>query len=128
MIQVDQITKTYKMGENVVQALRGVSLTIEDGDFVAIMGPSGSGKSTLAHILGLLDVPSEGSYQLNGREVSGLNEDELAVLRRDEIGFIFQQFNLLPRMTRMKTYCFRFFTLRKKPAKAMRRHCLTAWV
>jgi macrolide transport system ATP-binding/permease protein len=98
MIQVNQITKTYKMGENVVQALRGVSLTIEDGDFVAIMGPSGSGKSTLAHILGLLDVPSEGSYQLNGREVSGLNEDELAVLRRDEIGFIFQQFNLLPRM------------------------------
>jgi len=99
MIQIQDITKTYRMGDSEVNALRGVSLTIEDGDFVAIMGPSGSGKSTLAHILGLLDVPSSGSYRLNDREVSQLSEDELAILRRDEIGFIFQQFNLLPRMT-----------------------------
>lgn len=98
MIKIDNITKSYQMGETRVDALKGVSLTIEDGDFVAIMGPSGSGKSTLMHILGLLDIPSEGSYQLHGREVSRLDEDELAILRRDEIGFIFQQFNLLPRM------------------------------
>jgi macrolide transport system ATP-binding/permease protein len=98
MIEITDMTKVYKMGDNVVQALRGASLKIEDGDFVAIMGPSGSGKSTLTHILGLLDVPTSGSYKLNGREVSNLSEDELAIFRREEIGFIFQQFNLLPRM------------------------------
>ncbi len=90
------------MGDNEVHALRDVSLEIEDGDFVAIMGPSGSGKSTLAHILGLLDIPSSGSYLLNGSEISSLSEDELAILRRDEIGFIFQQFNLLPRMSALE--------------------------
>ncbi|HKU46400.1 MAG TPA: amino acid ABC transporter ATP-binding protein, partial [Burkholderiales bacterium] len=79
--------------------LRGVSLTIETGDFVAIMGPSGSGKSTLMHLLGLLDVPDKGSYQLFGREISGLSEDELAALRSSRIGFIFQQFHLLSRTT-----------------------------
>jgi macrolide transport system ATP-binding/permease protein len=99
VLEVKDVYKTYHMGENVIHALRGVSLTIEDGDFVAIMGPSGSGKSTLMHLLGLLDVPSSGSYQVNGREIAGLTEDELAVLRRGEIGFIFQQFNLLPRMS-----------------------------
>jgi macrolide transport system ATP-binding/permease protein len=99
MIEIRDITKTYQMGDTLVHALRGVSLKIDDGDFVAIMGPSGSGKSTLTHILGLLDVPSEGSYKLSGREVSQLSEDELAVFRREEIGFIFQQFNLLPRMS-----------------------------
>ncbi|MGE5086786.1 MAG: ABC transporter permease, partial [Bacillota bacterium] len=98
MIEISGIKKSYKMGDNVVDALRDVTLTIDDGDFVAIMGPSGSGKSTLMHILGLLDVPTAGSYKLHGREVSKLSEDELAILRRDEIGFIFQQFNLLPRM------------------------------
>ena len=99
MIQIKNVSKIYRMGTNEVHALSDVSLTIEDGDFVAIMGPSGSGKSTLAHILGLLDVPSEGNYLLNGKDISNLKEDELAVLRRDEIGFIFQQFNLLPRMS-----------------------------
>jgi len=98
MIEINQVSKSYQMGETRVDALKGLSLTIEDGDFVAIMGPSGSGKSTLMHILGLLDVPTSGSYKLHGREVSKLSEDELAILRRDEIGFIFQQFNLLPRM------------------------------
>ena len=87
------------MGDNSVHALRGVSVKIDDGDFVAIMGPSGSGKSTMTNILGLLDVPTDGSYKFNGREVSKLSEDELAVLRREEIGFIFQQFNLLPRLS-----------------------------
>ncbi len=98
MIQIENIKKVYKIGDNEVFALRGVSLTIEEGDFVAIMGPSGSGKSTLSHILGLLDVPTSGSFKLNGKEVSGFNEDELALLRRNETGFIFQQFHLLPRM------------------------------
>ena len=99
VIEIQDITKSYSMGAHSVQALQGVSLKLEDGDFVAIMGPSGSGKSTLAHILGLLDVPTTGSYRLNGKEVSKLSEDQLAILRRNEIGFIFQQFNLLPRMT-----------------------------
>jgi macrolide transport system ATP-binding/permease protein len=99
MLEIRDIEKSYRMGDNLVYALRGVSLTIEDGDFVAIMGPSGSGKSTLMHILGLLDVPSSGSYRVDGRETANLSEDELAVLRREAIGFIFQQFNLLPRMT-----------------------------
>jgi macrolide transport system ATP-binding/permease protein len=98
MLKLDGIEKKYQMGTNTVYALKGVSLTVEDGDYVAIMGPSGSGKSSLMHILGLLDVPTKGSYQVQGREVSGLSEDQLAVLRRDEIGFIFQQFNLLPRL------------------------------
>lgn len=99
MIELQNITKVYKMGDNIVHALQGVSLKIDDGDFVAIMGPSGSGKSTMTNILGLLDVPTSGSYKFNGREISKLDEDELAVLRREEIGFIFQQFNLLPRLT-----------------------------
>jgi len=98
MIEIKDIKKNYQMGDTTVHALRGVTLTIEEGDFVAIMGPSGSGKSTLSHILGLLDIPSSGSYKLNGKEISKLSEDELALLRRNETGFIFQQFNLLPRM------------------------------
>jgi macrolide transport system ATP-binding/permease protein len=98
MIEISHVRKSYTMGDTQVDALRDINLKIDDGDFVAIMGPSGSGKSTLMHIMGLLDVPTEGSYKLHGREVSNLTEDDLAVLRRDEIGFIFQQFNLLPRM------------------------------
>lgn len=99
MLELKDIRKTYRMGGNEVHALRSVSLKIDKGDYVAIMGPSGSGKSTLMHILGLLDVPSAGSYKVEGREVSHLSEDELAVFRREVIGFIFQQFNLLPRMS-----------------------------
>ncbi|MBC7538912.1 MAG: ABC transporter permease [Bacteriovorax sp.] len=102
MLNIANINKSYKMGDTIVYALRDVSLTIEDGDYVAIMGPSGSGKSTLMHILGLLDVPSEGSYKINEREVSHLSEDDLAILRRETIGFIFQQFNLLPRMSALE--------------------------
>lgn len=102
MLDLKKISKVYRMGENEVHALREVSILIEEGDFVAIMGPSGSGKSTLMHILGLLDVPTSGSYQVDGRETSHLSEDELAVLRREVIGFIFQQFNLLPRMSALE--------------------------
>lgn len=98
LIEIQDVKKSYQMGSHSVEVLKGISLKIERGDFIAIMGPSGSGKSTLMHILGLLDVPTSGSYQLKGREVSSLGEDELAEVRRNEVGFIFQQFNLLPRL------------------------------
>lgn len=102
MIEIKDITKTYLSGENQFQALKGVSFTIADGEFVAIMGPSGSGKSTLMHILGALDSPTSGTYFLDGKDVSLLTDDELADIRRDKIGFVFQAFNLLPRTTVMR--------------------------
>ena len=98
LIDIRDVTKTYEMGaETIVHALDGVSLSIEAGDYVAIMGPSGSGKSTLMNLIGCLDTPSTGSYVLKGREISSMNDDELAQIRNKEIGFIFQTFNLLPR-------------------------------
>jgi putative ABC transport system ATP-binding protein len=99
MIEVKNITKIYKSGEESLKALNNVSFTIEDGEFVAIMGPSGSGKSTLMHILGALDSPTSGTYFLDGKDVSTLSDDQLADIRRDKIGFVFQAFNLLPRAT-----------------------------
>lgn len=99
MIEVKNVTKTYMSGEDPFQALKGVSFKIEDGEFVAIMGPSGSGKSTLMHILGALDTPTSGTYFLDGKDVSTLSDDELADIRKDNIGFVFQSFNLLPRTT-----------------------------
>jgi putative ABC transport system ATP-binding protein len=102
MIEIKDITKTYVNGDNETRALRGVSFTIKDGEFLAIMGPSGSGKSTLMHILGALDTPSSGTYLLDGHDVSKLSDDELATIRRDRIGFVFQSFNLLPRATVMR--------------------------
>jgi putative ABC transport system ATP-binding protein len=98
LIEIKDVTKSYEMGaETIVHALAGVSLSIEGGDYVAIMGPSGSGKSTLMNLIGCLDTPSTGSYVLKGREISKMNDDELAQIRNKEIGFIFQTFNLLPR-------------------------------
>ncbi|MBI3620875.1 MAG: ABC transporter permease [Nitrospirae bacterium] len=102
MIELSHVSKTYRMGEIAVPALRDVSLTIEQGEFIAIMGPSGSGKSTLMHMLGLLDVPDAGSYRLFGTEVARRNEDELAALRARVFGFVFQQFHLLPRTTALE--------------------------
>ncbi len=99
MIEIKNITKSYVTGAGEFQALRGVSFTIKDGEFVAIMGPSGSGKSTLMHILGCLDTPTSGTYLLDGKDVSTHSEDELADIRKGKIGFVFQAFNLLPRAT-----------------------------
>lgn len=99
MIEIKNITKTYNSGDVSFQALKGVSFTIADGEFVAIMGPSGSGKSTMMHILGALDNPTSGTYFLDGKDVSTMSDDELADIRNDKIGFVFQSFNLLPRTT-----------------------------
>ncbi len=99
MIEIKDIRKTYKTGDISFEALKGISFTIKDGEFVAIMGPSGSGKSTLMHILGGLDNPTSGTYFLDGKDVSKLSDDELADIRKDKIGFVFQSFNLLPRTT-----------------------------
>jgi putative ABC transport system ATP-binding protein len=97
VIQVTDVFKTYALGGIAVRALRGVSLEIERGEYIAIMGPSGSGKSTLMHILGCLDVPTSGSYRINGDDIAGLDEDDLSDLRNRYIGFVFQAFNLVPR-------------------------------
>ena len=99
LIETRDLWKTYEMGSEKIHALRGVSIQIERGEYVAIMGPSGSGKSTLMNLIGCLDTPSVGSYLLNGKNVSGMNDDELARIRNEEIGFVFQTFNLLPRAT-----------------------------
>jgi len=102
MIEIREVTKVYQMGEIEVHALRGASLNVAPGEWVAITGPSGSGKSTLMHIIGCLDTPTAGSYRLNDNEVSGLNDNQLAAVRNGQIGFVFQTFNLLPRATALQ--------------------------
>ena len=99
MITTHDLWKTYVMGDEEIHALRGLSINIERGEYVAIMGPSGSGKSTLMNLIGCLDTPTKGSYLLNGKEVAEMNDDDLARIRNEEIGFVFQTFNLLPRAT-----------------------------
>jgi putative ABC transport system ATP-binding protein len=99
LIETRDLWKTYVMGDEEIHALKGVSIGIERGEYVAIMGPSGSGKSTLMNLIGCLDTPSKGTYLLNGKEVSQMNDNELARIRNEEIGFVFQTFNLLPRAT-----------------------------
>ncbi len=102
VIDIENITKRYVMGEEVVHALRGVSLRIHRNEYLAIMGPSGSGKSTLMNMLGCLDTPTSGRYEFNGRNVAEMDDDELAAIRNREIGFVFQTFNLLPRSTSLR--------------------------
>src|SRR5258706_12164143 len=102
LIQLDQVSKTYDAGENAVQALRGVDVAIQRGEFVAIIGPSGSGKSTLMHILGCLDTPTSGKYSLDGEDVAEMSARALARVRNQKIGFVFQTFNLLPRASILK--------------------------
>lgn len=102
LIETVDLWKTYQMGDEEIHALRGVSIQIERGEYVAIMGPSGSGKSTLMNLIGCLDTPSKGSYLLNGKQVSKMDDNELARIRNEEIGFVFQTFNLLPRATALR--------------------------
>jgi putative ABC transport system ATP-binding protein len=102
VIDIENITKDYVMGEEIVRALRGVSLQIHRNEYIAIMGPSGSGKSTLMNMLGCLDTPTSGRYEFNGRNVAEMNDDELAAIRNREIGFVFQTFNLLPRSNSLR--------------------------
>ena len=99
MIETVDLWKTYTMGDEQIHALQGVSIAIERGEYVAIMGPSGSGKSTLMNLIGCLDTPTRGTYHLNGKNVGQMNDDELARIRNEEIGFVFQTFNLMPRAT-----------------------------
>ncbi|HUR32374.1 MAG TPA: ABC transporter ATP-binding protein [Vicinamibacterales bacterium] len=102
LIETVDLWKTYQMGDEDIHALRGVSIQIERGEYVAIMGPSGSGKSTLMNLIGCLDTPSRGSYLLNDKQVSQMDDNELARIRNEEIGFVFQTFNLLPRATALR--------------------------
>ncbi len=105
MIECKNITKIYKTGEVEAKILKGISLSVKDGEFVAIIGPSGSGKSTLMNILGMLDTPSAGDYFLDGKNAAKYSDDELADIRKDKIGFVFQSFNLLPRATVLRNVC-----------------------
>ena len=102
LIEFNDVWKTYKMGDEEVNALAGLDLTLEEGSFTAVMGPSGSGKSTFLHIAGILDMPTEGTFRIKGKDTSRLSSKEQANLRRNEIGFVFQRFNLMPQLTALE--------------------------
>ncbi|VDN48039.1 subunit of efflux permease exporting the starvation-induced killing protein (ATP-binding protein) [Petrocella atlantisensis] len=99
IIEMTNIKKSYKMGDNILEVLKGIDLSITEGEFVAILGPSGSGKSTIMNIMGCIDAKSQGKYLLDGKNIENFSEDELAIVRNDKIGFVFQKFNLLPRLS-----------------------------
>lgn len=124
LIEASELWKTYQMGAEEIHALQGVDLSLEPGDYLAIMGPSGSGKSTLMNLLGCLDTPTRGTYLLNEREVSSMSDDELARVRNREIGFVFQTFNLLPRATALHNVelplIYAGVTARERQQSAMR--------
>ncbi|HXF53468.1 MAG TPA: ABC transporter ATP-binding protein [Hyphomicrobiaceae bacterium] len=115
LIEATSVTKTYRMGDSEVHALNGVSLAIRAGEFVAIMGPSGSGKSTMMNLIGALDVPTSGRLEIDGRNIAELTSDELAELRNRSIGFVFQQFNLLPRTTALRQVMLPLLYARPRP-------------
>jgi len=121
VIKTTDIRKEYVTGDLVTEVLRGINLTVEEGEFIAIMGPSGSGKSTLMHILGFLDRPSSGTYQFNNQNVENLNDDELALIRNQEIGFVFQAFNLLPRTSALENVSLPLIYAGVKPAEQKER-------
>ncbi|MFH0873346.1 MAG: ABC transporter ATP-binding protein [Candidatus Komeilibacteria bacterium] len=121
MLEVQNVTKNYNTGAVEFQALKGVSFQIQDGEFVAIMGPSGSGKSTLMHILGALDTPTSGKYLLDNQDVSTLTDDQLADIRKDKIGFVFQSFNLLPRATVLRNVMLPLMYSGVKPEERVKR-------
>lgn len=126
MIRVRDLTKDYRVGDTVVRALRGVTLDIDAGEFVTVVGPSGSGKSTFMHILGCLDRQSAGTYSLGGRDVSALQSDELARVRNETIGFVFQGFNLLPRTSALENVELPLLYTRAGALKSSERHTRAA--
>jgi putative ABC transport system ATP-binding protein len=121
MINLKDIEKTYGTGPEAYTALKGISFSIAEGEFVAIMGPSGSGKSTLMHILGCLDTPTAGRYELDARDVSAMSDDELATIRKEKIGFVFQAFNLLPRTTVLRNVMLPLIYAGVAPEERVRR-------
>ena len=126
LVEVEDVSKTYRQGPLAVHALRGVSLTVAQGELVAIMGPSGSGKSTLMHILGCLDTPTSGSYRIGGVDVSHLEDVELAELRKRRIGFVFQQFHLLPKLPAWRNVELPLLYARELSRQERRRRALAA--